>query len=61
MVYLSYKKEVKYARLLCKVPIQEGNEELERDYHEEWQTGDPGDLPDLRDQDVPYRKRLVFS
>jgi len=41
------------------VPSKEGNEGCEKHHHEEWQTGNSGRMPRMRNQDVQDREELA--
>ena len=46
------------ASILYEVPCQKGNERRQGHNDEEWQAGDPGCVPHMRNQDVPNREEL---
>jgi len=46
------------ASVLYEVPDQERNERPQEHYHEEWQAGNPRNMPNLWHQDVQDRKEL---
>ena len=46
------------ASVLYEMPDQERNERPQEHYHEEWQAGNPGNMPNLRDQNVQDREEL---
>ena len=52
------REEVNDGSILHEVSHQEGDEVSEGDHHEKWQAGHPGNLPDLRHQDVPHWQEL---
>ena len=58
---VNLKEEVNCASILCKMPDEERNEGPEEHNHEEWQAGYPGDVSNLRHEDVPYWKDIVAS
>jgi len=40
------------ASILYEMPHQKGSEGCEEHHYEEWQTGNPGNLPGMRDQGI---------
>jgi hypothetical protein len=62
MVYSPYsREEVNDGSILHEVSHQEGDEDAQGHYDEKWQTGHPGNLSDLRHQNVPHRQKLKLN
>jgi len=60
--YLNSKEDFYYGTsLLHEMPCQERDEGSKVHHHEEWQASDPGDVPYMRDQDVPDWEELTIS
>jgi len=51
-------KEIERGSLLRQMPQQERNEERQGHHHEKRQTGHPGRVPELWDEDVPHRQEV---
>jgi hypothetical protein len=48
------------ASVLYEMPDQERNERPQEHYYEEWQAGNPGNMPNLRDQNVQDREGITL-
>ena len=56
----SCKEDKNGPRILCKVQSKERDFKCPTSNFKERTTGNPGYVPNLRDQDIPHRQSLVF-